>query len=57
MKRSITKLGGAALLLALLLAPMFLLGPTAAAQTTKLSGKVLDLQGNPYPDVAVTITN
>jgi len=57
MKRSITKLGGAALLLALLLAPMFLLGPTAAAQTTRLSGKVLDLQGNPYPDVAVTITN
>ncbi|MGH9732265.1 MAG: tetratricopeptide repeat protein [Candidatus Acidiferrales bacterium] len=57
MKRSITKLGGAMLFLALLLAPMFLLGPTATAQTTKLSGKVLDLQGNPYPDVVVTITN
>ncbi len=57
MKRSITKLGAPVLFLALLLAPMFLLGPTATAQTTKLSGKVLDLQGNPYPDVVITITN
>lgn len=57
MKRSITKLGGHILLLALLLAPMLLLTPAAWAQTGRLSGKVLDLQGNPYPDVVITITN
>ncbi len=57
MKRSITKLGGHILLLALLLAPMLLLTPAAWAQTSRLSGKVLDLQGNPYPDVVITITN
>ncbi len=57
MKRSIAKLGSPVLFLALLLAPMLLLTPTAMAQTTRLSGKVLDLQGNPYPDVVITITN
>ncbi|MGH9709073.1 MAG: tetratricopeptide repeat protein [Candidatus Acidiferrales bacterium] len=57
MKRSIARLGGAVLFLTLLLAPMFLLGPTAIAQTTRLSGKVLDIQGNPYPDVVITVTN
>src|SRR5579859_4579001 len=56
MKRSIARLSGSVLFLALLLAPMLLL-PTAMAQSTRLSGKVLDLQGNPYPDVVVTITN
>ncbi|HEV2616760.1 MAG TPA: tetratricopeptide repeat protein [Candidatus Acidoferrales bacterium] len=57
MKRAIARLGGAALFLALFLAPMLLLAPAAMAQTTRLSGKVLDLQGNPYPDVVITITN
>ncbi|HEV2315109.1 MAG TPA: tetratricopeptide repeat protein [Candidatus Acidoferrales bacterium] len=57
MKRSITKLGGYVLFLALLLAPILLLTPATWAQTGRLSGKVLDLQGNPYPDVVVTITN
>ncbi|HVA17094.1 MAG TPA: carboxypeptidase-like regulatory domain-containing protein, partial [Candidatus Dormibacteraeota bacterium] len=56
MKRSIAKLGGLVLFLAFL-APMFLFTPSAAAQTGRLSGKVLDLQGNPYPDVVVTISN
>ncbi|MFI5127970.1 MAG: carboxypeptidase-like regulatory domain-containing protein, partial [Candidatus Acidiferrales bacterium] len=57
MKRSIARLAGQMLFLALLLAPMLLLTPAAMAQMTRLSGKVLDLQGNPYPDVVVTITN
>ena len=57
MKRSITKLGGCMLFLALLLAPIFLLAPAASAQSGRLSGKVLDLEGNPYPDVVVTISN
>lgn len=57
MKRSIARLAGQMVFLALLLAPMLLLTPAAMAQMTKLSGKVLDLQGNPYPDVVVTITN
>lgn len=57
MKRSIARLAGQILFLALLLAPMLLLTPAAGAQTTRLSGKVLDLQGNPYPDVVITITN
>lgn len=57
MRRSIAKLGGPVLYLALLLAPVLLLTPTAMAQTTRLSGKVLDIQGNPYPDVVITITN
>lgn len=57
MKRSIARLAGQILFLALLFAPMLLLTPAAVAQTTRLSGKVLDLQGNPYPDVVVTITN
>ncbi|HEV2223785.1 MAG TPA: tetratricopeptide repeat protein [Candidatus Acidoferrales bacterium] len=57
MKRSITKLGGHMLFLALLLAPILLLTPTAWAQAGRLSGKVLDLQGNPYPDVVVTISS
>ena len=57
MKRSITKLGSHLLFLALLLAPILLLTPAAWAQTGRLSGKVLDLQGNPYPDVVVTISN
>ena len=57
MKRAIARLGAPVLFLALLLAPMFLVTPTATAQTTRLSGKVLDFQGNPYPDVVITITN
>lgn len=57
MKRSIARLSGSVLFLALLLAPILLLTPTAWAQTGRLSGKVLDLQGNPYPDVVVTISN
>lgn len=57
MKRSIARLAGQTLFLALLLAPTLLLTPTAMAQMTRLSGKVLDLQGNPYPDVVVTITD
>lgn len=57
MKRSIARLARQILFLALLLAPMLLLTPAAGAQTTRLSGKVLDLQGNPYPDVVITITN
>ncbi|MHB8413073.1 MAG: tetratricopeptide repeat protein [Candidatus Acidiferrales bacterium] len=57
MKRSITRLGAPVLFLALLLAPTLLLPPSAEAQTGQLSGKVLDLQGNPYPDVVITITN
>ncbi|MHB8525649.1 MAG: tetratricopeptide repeat protein [Candidatus Acidiferrales bacterium] len=57
MKRSITRLGAPVLFLALLLAPTLLLPSRAAAQTGQLSGKVLDLQGNPYPDVVITITN
>lgn len=57
MKRSIARLAGRMAFLALLLAPMLLLTPAAMAQMTRLSGKVLDLQGNPYPDVVVTITD
>ena len=57
MKRSITRLGAPVLFLAVLLAPTLLLPSRAAAQTGQLSGKVLDLQGNPYPDVVITITN
>ena len=57
MKRSITRLSAPVLFLALLLAPTLLLPSRAVAQTGQLSGKVLDLQGNPYPDVVITITN
>jgi len=57
MKRSIARLGGSVLFPVLLLASMLLLTPTTWAQTGRLSGKVLDLQGNPYPDVVVTISN
>ncbi|MHB8753392.1 MAG: tetratricopeptide repeat protein [Candidatus Acidiferrales bacterium] len=57
MKRSITRLGAPVLFLALLLAPTLLLPSRATAQTGQLSGKVLDLQGNPYPGVVITITN
>ena len=57
MKRSITRLGAPVLFLALLLAPTLLLPSRAAAQSGQLSGKVLDMQGNPYPDVVITITN
>jgi len=44
-------------ILALLIAAICSLAPKASAQVTRLSGKVLDLQGNPYPDVVITITN
>lgn len=57
MKRSIARRAGQVLFLALLLAPMLLLTPAARAQMTRLSGKVLDIQGNPYPDVVITVTN
>ena len=57
MKRSITRLSAPVLFLALLLAPTLLLPSRAVAQTGQLSGKVLDVQGNPYPDVVITITN
>lgn len=57
MRRSITKIASHMLFLALLLAPILLLTPATWAQTGRLSGKVLDLQGNPYPDVVITITN
>lgn len=57
MRHAIARLTGHMLFLALLLAPMLLLTPAAVAQTTRLSGKVLDLQGNPDPDVVVTVTN
>ena len=43
--------------LALVMAPMFLLAPIASAQLTRVSGTVLDLQGKPYPGVVITITN
>lgn len=57
MKRSITSLGALALFMALSMAQALLLAPGASAQTGRLSGQVLDIQGNPYPDVVVTITN
>lgn len=54
MKRTLlSRLG----ILALLMAPVFLLAPIASAQVTRLSGQVLDMQGNPYPGVVITITN
>jgi tetratricopeptide (TPR) repeat protein len=43
--------------LALLLAPLFVLAPRASAQNGQLRGQVLDLQGNPYPNVVVTIAS
>lgn len=41
----------------LFLIPLLLSAPRAMAQNGQLSGQVLDLQGKPYPDVVVTITN
>jgi len=57
MKRSITSLGALVLFMALSMAQALLLAPGASAQTGRLSGQVLDIQGNPYPGVVVTITN
>lgn len=57
MKRSIARLGAPAIFSMLLLASMLLMTPAAKAQTGRLSGKVLDLQGAPYADVVVTISN
>lgn len=57
MKSSISRFGVLALFLALSVASMLLLVPGAVAQTGRLSGTVLDLYGNPYPAVVVTITN
>ena len=44
----------AALLFAVLLAG---LGPRAAAQDSGISGQIMDLNGKPWPDLAVTITS
>jgi len=44
-------------ILAALLMPILLLAPIASAQTTRIHGTVLDLQGNPYAGVAITVTN
>jgi tetratricopeptide (TPR) repeat protein len=53
MRTLLSRLG----ILALLMAPMFVLAPLASAQLTRLSGTVLDFDGKPFPDVVVTITN
>ncbi|HKF53510.1 MAG TPA: carboxypeptidase regulatory-like domain-containing protein [Candidatus Acidoferrales bacterium] len=53
MKTLLSRVG----VVALLLAAICSLAPRASAQMTRLSGKVLDLQGNPYPGVVITITN
>lgn len=42
--------------LILFLIPLLLSAPQAMAQTGQLSGEVFDLQGQPYPNVTVTIT-
>lgn len=45
-------------LLALLIAALSMLAPVASAQqVTRISGTVLDFEGKPFPDVAITITN
>jgi tetratricopeptide (TPR) repeat protein len=43
--------------LALFIVPLLLVVPRASAQNGQLSGQVFDLQGKPYPDVTVTISN
>lgn len=54
MKRTLlSKLG----ILALALAPMLLLAPIASAQLTRLSGKVIGLDGQPSEGMVITITN
>jgi tetratricopeptide (TPR) repeat protein len=47
-----------AVMLALIALPMAAwLGPVAYAQGGALSGSVFDLEGKPYPDVTLTVTN
>ncbi|MGC1106678.1 MAG: carboxypeptidase regulatory-like domain-containing protein [Candidatus Acidiferrales bacterium] len=53
MKTLLSRLG----ILTLLMAAVCTLAPVASAQLTRLSGTVLDFQGNPYSGVAITITN
>lgn len=52
MKRHLARTGGLVLILSTLL-----LAPTLGAQTGKLSGKVLDLEGKPLAGAKVTMTN
>lgn len=54
MKRTLlSKLG----ILALVIAPILLLAPIASAQLTRLSGKVIGLDGQPEEGMTITITN
>lgn len=54
MKRTLlSKLG----ILALAIAPVLLLAPIASAQLTRLSGKVIGLDGQPAVGMTITITN
>ena len=53
MKPLLSRIG----ILALLAAAICSLAPRASAQMTRISGTVLDMEGKPDPDMAVTITN
>lgn len=44
-------------ILAMLMAPMLLLSPMASAQLTRLSGKVIGVDGQPAEGMVITITN
>lgn len=53
MKTLLSRLG----ILAVLITAMFTLAPTASAQLTRLSGTVLDMQGQPDAGMVITITD